>query len=116
MFDPNSPTAPQPGYDDQQPAQTSSSAPVIWLIVSICVTLFCCLPLGIVGIIFSALAMGAQNQGDHAKAAANVKTAMICDIIGIVVGIVLIILWIVFTFVVAAGAAGAAEYSTNFIL
>nr|MBS0036909.1 CD225/dispanin family protein [Saprospiraceae bacterium] len=38
--------------------------PRVWLVESILVTLFCCLPFGIVGIVFSAQVEGKYNAGD----------------------------------------------------
>jgi hypothetical protein len=48
--------APYPG---QLPAE-----PGLWLGLSIGASLLCCQPLGIVGIVFSALAMESRNRGD----------------------------------------------------
>ena len=98
---------PEPGY--QQPVQ-QSSAPLIWLIISIVITLVCCNPLSIVAIIFAALAMSAQGHGDHAKAASHVKVAIILNVIGIVIGIAFVILLFVL------GAIGAASGDMAFIL
>ena len=45
------------------------------LVESILVSLFCCQPLGIVAIVFSALTMSANNSGDFDQAHRHAKTA-----------------------------------------
>ncbi|MEV6964972.1 CD225/dispanin family protein [Hamadaea sp. NPDC051192] len=47
----------------------------MWLGLSIAATLFCCTPLGIVGIVFSAMAMDANSRGDHGLAEARTERA-----------------------------------------
>lgn len=42
-----------------------SNNPGKWLALSICSTMFCCTPLGIVGIVYSALAMSSEGRGDY---------------------------------------------------
>lgn len=58
----------------------------LWLGVAV-VTALLCQPAGIAAIVFVALAMKAQNIGDHNDAAAKLKTAKLWAIVGIVVGI-----------------------------
>jgi hypothetical protein len=53
------PYAGQAPYSGQMPAE-----PGLWLGLSIGASLLCCQPLGIVGIVFSALAMESRNRGD----------------------------------------------------
>ena len=48
-----------------------------WLALSICSTMFCCTPLGIVGIVFSAMAMSSQGRGDHHAAEEQVAKAQV---------------------------------------
>lgn len=45
------------------------------LVVSILLMLFCCQPLGIVAVIFSAMAMSANSSGDYDTAHRQAKTA-----------------------------------------
>jgi len=42
--------------------------PKNWLVESILVTLFCCLPFGIAGIVFASQVSSKFNAGDHAGA------------------------------------------------
>jgi hypothetical protein len=55
----DNPYAGQPPYAGQMPAE-----PGLWLGLSIGATMLCCTPLGIVGIVFSALAMESRSRGD----------------------------------------------------
>ena len=70
----------------------------MWAILS---TLFCCLPLGVVSIVFAAQVNGKWNSGDVAgarDASAKARTfALWSTIIGVVVGLLYIV------FVVIAG-------------
>lgn len=51
------------------------------LVFAILVTIFCCLPLGIVAIVFSAIGMSRQSGGDIAGAASASRIARICIIV-----------------------------------
>ncbi len=51
------------------------------LVFAILVTIFCCLPLGIVAIVFSAIGMSRQSSGDFAGTASASRVARICIII-----------------------------------
>jgi len=72
--------------------QAATARPKNWLVESILVTLFCCLPLGIVGIINAAKVNGAFDSGDMAgamKASADAKKwTRLAFIIGLVVQVV----------------------------
>lgn len=57
-------------------------------------TLCCCLPLGIAAIICSCKAQNANALGDSARAAEASRTAKTLNIIGLVCGIILIIIFI----------------------
>ncbi|OBF10945.1 CD225/dispanin family protein [Mycobacterium sp. 852002-10029_SCH5224772] len=84
---------PPPGYPPQQPA---AQAPNNYLVWSILVTLFCCLPFGIVAIVKSSQVNGLWAQGRYAEAQASAESAKKWVIwsaaIGIVVGIIYVIL------------------------
>ncbi len=47
------------------PVGAVDPAPTTNLVLSILVTLFCCMPFGVVGIVYSAMAMGRANSGDY---------------------------------------------------
>jgi hypothetical protein len=74
------------------PIKGTAGAPnaALWLILSILTTLFCCPPGGIVGIIFSARAMGSISSGDIAEAHNQVELASTWFFISLVLGIVLV--------------------------
>ncbi|MBL0927044.1 MAG: CD225/dispanin family protein [Phycisphaerales bacterium] len=84
---------------DSMPGMTGEKPNAVpALIASILSALLCCLPAGIVGIVFSALAMGKANGSDVAGARQNIKTAWICVLAGVglfVIGFVLYVLFVV---------------------
>ncbi len=73
-----------------------SVPPKTWLAESILVTLFCCLPFGIVGIIHAAKVESAFNVGDHDGADRASAEAKKWTMIGFWVGIVCIALYMMF--------------------
>ncbi|OBH57769.1 CD225/dispanin family protein [Mycobacterium sp. E2479] len=84
---------PPPGYPPQQPA---GQAPNNYLVWSILVTLFCCLPFGIVAIVKSSQVNGLWAQGRYAEAQASAESAkrwvVWSAVIGVVAGIIYAIL------------------------
>ncbi|KAJ8391265.1 hypothetical protein AAFF_G00095320 [Aldrovandia affinis] len=75
---------------------TQNRTPVpTYLAWSICNTLCCCLPIGIAAIIFSTKVSGANSVGDTTRAQEASRTAKILNIVGLVLGIILIILFVV---------------------
>jgi interferon-induced transmembrane protein len=86
---PAPPPPPPPGYPPQQPA---GQAPNNYLVWSILVTLFCCIPFGIVAIVKSSQVNGLWAQGRYAEAQASADSAkkwvIWSAVIGIVVGII----------------------------
>ena len=84
----------------------SGPKPKNYLVESIAVTLCCCLPLGIAGIVFAAQVDGKWNSGDYAGAIAAADNAKKFTIIGLVLGLVLNAL-VIGLQVLAIGAAGA---------
>jgi len=89
-------------------APPPSKMPKNYLIESILATIFCCLPLGIVGIINAAKVESAWNAGDinaaiHASQQAR-KWAMYSLISGIIVGVLYLIYFVVmFGFAMGGG-------------
>jgi hypothetical protein len=88
---------PQPGWPGQQ-------EPDNYLVWAILCTVLCCLPLGIVSIVYSTKVSGLWSQGRYAEAQAASdsakKWAIIGAIVGAVVGVISVILY-VFVFAVA---------------
>ena len=79
-----------------------------WLVEAILVTLLCCLPFGVVGIIFAAQVNTKQQAGDMEGAEKARKDAAKWTKIGFFVGIGCIILYILFWFVLGISFWGAA--------
>lgn len=86
---PPPPGYPPAGYPPQQPA---GQAPNNYLVWSILVTLFCCLPLGIVAIVKSSQVNGLWAQGRYAEAQASADSAkrwvIWSAVIGVVAGVI----------------------------
>ncbi len=77
------------GFNNQTPVHVPD-----YLVASILVTMFCCQPLGIAAIVYSALASGEKSTGNYAKAMSYAKNAKTCMIIG-VAGVALIYLCLI---------------------
>lgn len=84
--------------------QPPAFRPKNWLIESILVTLFCCLPLGIVGIINAAQVNSRYNAGDYMGAQSASKEAGKWVKIAFFVGIALGIIGIIFNVILGVGA------------
>ena len=86
---PPPPGYPPPGYPPPQPA---GQAPNNYLVWSILVTLFCCLPFGIVAIVKSSQVNGLWAQGRYAEAQASADSArkwvIWSAVIAVVMGII----------------------------
>ncbi len=96
------PTPPAPSYGTPQPAawQTGSDIPDL-LVWSIIATVLCCVPGGIVAIIYSSKANNAKRMGDFATARAAAKQAKTWLIVSVIVGI-LVSIFVVATQVMIA--------------
>ena len=84
----------------------SGTAYLVW---SIIVTIFCCLPLGIPGIVFASKIDKLAAMGDLAGAQDAAKKSKMFSIIGAIVGAVVIIVTIIF-YVAVIGAAVSGSY------
>lgn len=69
-----------------------------WLWQSIVVTVLCCLPLGIVGIVFSSQAQAALSVGNVDEAREKARTARLMCLIGAGVVVGVFVLFLVFFF------------------
>ncbi|WP_345950556.1 MULTISPECIES: CD225/dispanin family protein [unclassified Mucilaginibacter] len=99
----------QPPFSQQPFSQAPMPRPKNWLVESILVTLFCCLPLGIVGIVNAASVNSRYDAGDYNGALAASQAAGKWTKIGFGIGIVFIILYVILVFVIGIGG-GLAGY------
>lgn len=97
-------TPAQAGGQQWGAAAAQGPKPDTWLWQSIVVTLLCCLPAGVVGIIFAAQANSAVGAGNYDEAREKAKTARLATLIGLGLGVVVIILYIIF-FALAIGSS-----------
>ena len=92
------------GYQNVTGYQNNGQKPEInyvpYLVLSIISTVCCCLPFGIVGIVFSVKINSALNAGNYEEAAQNAKMAKIWTIVSFVVGLVVGILYFMFGIIV----------------
>jgi hypothetical protein len=82
--------------------------PKTWLLESILVTILCCLPLGIVGIIQASRVETRYYAGDIAGAKRASDEAGKWTKIGAIAGVVGVLLYIIF--IVIIGVAGAGDF------
>jgi hypothetical protein len=95
-----------PGYQPQRP---TGPQPPTYLVGAILATLFCCLPAGVVSIVYAAQVSSKWSVGDYLGAQSASKNARTWMIVSIAVGLVGVLLWIV----VAVASAGSST-STNY--
>ncbi len=96
---PQQPYQPQqsPQYaPGQPPVQEPPQCPPTYLVWAIIATICCCLPAGIVAIIYAVNIKNAYYSGDYAKAYRNSSRAQIWIIVSIVLGIIAIPLQILY--------------------
>ena len=93
--------------NNPQSNQNRRYPPKNHLVEAILVTLFCCLPFGIVGIINAARVENAFYSGDEMEAERLSREALKWSKIGLFIGIGVYLLYIVF--VVLAGLLAVAE-------
>lgn len=70
--------------------------PKTWLVESILVTVFCCIPFGIVGIVNAAAVSSAYNTGNYILAQEKSKAAKKWTIWGLIAWIVGVVLYVIF--------------------
>lgn len=69
-----------------------SGPPKNWLVESILVTVFCCLPFGIAGIVNASRVNSLYQAGDHAGAQKASEDAKQWTMVGLVLGIIVVLL------------------------
>ncbi len=77
--------------------------PKNYLVESILVTIFCCLPLGIVGIIHASKVNSAYDLGNYEEAVRASADAKKWTLIGGITGIVAVVIYIIINVAVFAG-------------
>ena len=89
----------QYGYNPQQPVPEK---PDSWLAWSILCTIMCCLPLGVVGIVYAAQVDSLWNQGRFAEAMKSAKKAKTFTLIGVISAAVFLFIYILFILLMVA--------------
>jgi hypothetical protein len=88
------------GWQPPQPGWQGQREPENYLVWAILCTVLCCLPLGIVSIVYSTKVSGLWVQGRYAEAQAAAdnakKWAIIGAIVGAAVAVIAVVLWFVF--------------------
>lgn len=81
-----------------------------YLIWSIITTLCCCLPLGIVAIVMSVQSKSEEKAGNYDSAVSKSKTAFYCNLIGMIGGFIISVVWIVINILAVAAAEGGGGF------
>ena len=76
---------------------------VPYLVLSIICTLCCCLPFGIVGIVYAAKINSSMAAGNYEEAKMTAKSAKIWIIASAVVGLIVEVIYIIFAFIGGVG-------------
>ena len=98
------------GYYQQNDFNGMPQEPVNWvpyLILSIISTLCCCLPFGVVGIVFSAKINSAMLAGNLEEAQNNAKMARIWIIVSFAIGL---LTWLIYMILIVTGAVSGSAY------
>lgn len=99
---------------EQTPNSLQPTQPKNWLIESILVTIFCCLPFGIVGIINAAQVNSKYASGDYNGALKASQEAGKWTKIGFWIGIGVIALYMIAVFLFGASAFWASQQDGDF--
>ena len=94
------------------PPSSGAPASVPNYLVPAIISLFCCLPLGVVGVIFAAQVNGKVAAGDTAGALDAAKKAKMFSFIAIGLGLLGIICYVLFVVImgVGMGLAGSSNF------
>ena len=95
------------------PPSSGAPASVPNYLVPAIISLFCCLPLGVVGVIFAAQVNGKVAAGDTAGALDAAKKAKMFSFIAIGLGVLGIVGYVLFVVIMGVGM-GLAGSSSNF--
>ena len=99
--EPSQPVSGSP-FGVQQPPQPTIYEPINpHLVDAIIITLCCCLPFGIVGIVYAAMCKGQISVGNYELAKDYSKKANMWNMIGLAIGLCMIALNLIFQFIAA---------------
>lgn len=84
------------------PCRTPELPPKTWLLESILATIFCCLPLGVVGIIYASKIESAWYAGNRELALSSARSAKSWTIAAFWVGLGSCLLYIIFYVIIIA--------------
>jgi hypothetical protein len=87
------------------PAQPPAQKPQNYLVWAIVTTLLCCLPLGVVSIIFAAQVDSKWNAGDYQGAMDASNNARTWAMASAIVGVLVIVLYIILVIAVGVGTS-----------
>jgi len=102
----------QPGWQGQ-PGWPAQQQPDNYLVWAILVTVLCCLPFGIVSIVYSTKVSGLWAQGRYPEAQAAADNAKKWAIIGAVVGVAAYVIGIVLWFAMFAAIVSSIPSTTT---
>ena len=74
------------------------------LVLAIAVTIFCCLPLGVVAIVFAAIGMSREGSGDYVGAESAARTARTLIWISFGLGVAILVLYAIFFLALGMGS------------
>jgi hypothetical protein len=97
-----------------QSTQPPTAPPKNWLVESILVTIFCCLPFGIAGIVFAAQVNSKWATGDFEGARKASQDAGRWTKIGFFIGLGVIILYIIAVFVLGVSGLWLGNRNNNY--
>lgn len=89
-------------YEYQAPGYAPGPKPDNYLVWAILSTVLCCLPAGIVSIVYASQVDGKWHSGDFAGAQQSAKNARTWAIVSVCVSLVLIVAYIIFFVAVIA--------------
>lgn len=100
-------------YESAPVGPAGSQPPPSNLVWAILTTVLCCVPLGIVSIVFSTQVNGKWAAGDYAGAQESSRKARLWAIIAGVVGLVSLVLVVVFYGAIAAALLNDPEFQNS---
>ncbi|MCK9159696.1 MAG: CD225/dispanin family protein [Bacteroidaceae bacterium] len=93
----NPPSIPNTETPPSMPQGTQQTCPKTWLAESILATIFCCLPFGIVGIVYAAKVSSTFNEKNYSEAEKTSKQAGQWTKIAFITGITIYALYLTLT-------------------